>query len=393
MKLIEQGNGQRTSLMESNEKTHKEFQIGRTEKAMKELCESVGIKDFKKVLTMPGGAQKFREAAYHIAVKTKEAQPELMFGQLLRAGVQNMFNSDYQAVEVTYTAAVKEVSSNKRQEFYSPLERIGFPSLVLNGDSFPETNFKGLDIELINRKYGMMVAFERELFDDDQTGQIAQRAGQMGENARVQEEAYVWNRICDGTAKLEGVTLPKSATYSTVYSTTNAIFAGSPSGAGVNATSAARVSQGQIQAGWILAKGMLDQSGRPMLVTPKLLAVSKQDIFFAHILLNSQLNASASSTQTADIGKVGSINSVNPIQNLVAVVASRFIPDYGAILIDAGKGFAFQRRDPQEVVQENPQSGPAFSQEVMRYKTRSRWEADFTDPRFFINLNTSFAST
>lgn len=386
------GSGQKTKLMEANEKSHKEFQTSLTESEIKRIAESHGIKDYKKVLdfTRSGfSINKFREGSYAVSARLKEAQSELAFGQLLRAGVQNIFNDIYQAVEVTYTAAVREASSNKRQEFYSPLERVGFPKKVLKGDSFPETNFKGLDLELINTKYGMMLAIERELIDDDQTGQIQQRASQMGENARIHEEAYVWNRMFAGSLSLDGEALPASYTYSTPFSTTGIHGAG----LGKNALSDGRLSQSQIQAGWILAKKMLDQSGRPMVVAPKLLAISPQDIFYAEILLNSVQNPSMSSTASADIGKVGGIMGANPIKNLVAVVSSRFIPDYGAMLIDPAKGFVFQRRDPQEVVAENPQSGPAFSQEVFRYKLRSRWEADFIDPKFMINLNPGFSAT
>lgn len=392
MKFID-GSGQKIPLMEQNEKVMKQFQVSETEKSIKETAARYGIQDYKNVLSFSRpdfSAKKFREGAYAVAMKTREAQAELAFGQLLRAGVQNTFNDIYQAVEVTYTAAVREAASNKRQEFYSPLERVGFPKRVEKGDSFPETNFKGLDIELINIKYGMQVAFERELMDDDQTGQIASRASQMGENARIHEEAYVWGRMVnDTTATLDGEAIPMSNTYATPYSTTGLHGAGK----GINALADGRLSQSQIQAGWILAKKMLDQSGRPIVVMPKILAVSPQDIFFAEVLLNSAQTPSMVSTQTADIGKTGSIMGINPIKNLVGVVSSRFIRDYGALLIDSGKGFVFQRRDPQEVVQENPQSGPAYSQEVYRYKVRSRWEADFIDPKFIINLNPGFSAT
>ena len=392
MKFIDESGTQKIPLMEQNEKIMKAFQVGETEKAIKRTAEQYGIKDYKNVLNMQRAdfsIKKFMEGAYAVSRKLNEAQSELAFGQLLRAGVQETFNDIYQAVEVTYTAAVREVASNKRQEFYAPLERVGFPKRVGAQDFFPETNFKGLDIELINHKYGMMLSFERELLDDDMTGQVVQRASQLGENARIYEEAYVWARLLnDTTASLDGEALPVSVTYATPYSTSGIHGAG----LGKNALSDGRLSQSQIQAGWVLAKKMLDQSGRAMVVTPKILAVSPQDIFYAEILLNSAQNPSSSSTATADIGKVGSIMGINPIKNLVGVVSSRFIRDYGALLIDP-KGFAFQRRDPQEVVQENPQCGPAFSQEVFRYKTRSRWEADFIDPKFIINLNPGFQST
>lgn len=391
MKFVDESGTQKTALQEQNEKEFKAFQTSETERKLVETARTYGINDWKKIFDFKRrdfSAKMFRESAYKVA-SLREAHAELALGQLLRAGVMNTFNDMYQAVEVTYTSAVREVSSNKRQEFYAPIERIGFPKRVERQGPFPETSFKGLDIELINVKYGMMFAVERELLDDDQTGQIVQRAAQMGENFRIFEEAYVWARMVNDTsASLDGEPLPVSATYATPYSTTGI----HGTGKGVNALSSGRLSQSQIQAGWILAKKMLDQSGRPMVVTPKVLAVSPQDVFFAEVLMNSTMNPSMSSTATADIGKTGSINSINPIKSLVGIVSSRFIKDYGTLLIDP-KGFAFQRRDATEVIQENPQSGPAFSQEVFRYKARARWEADFIDPKFIINLNPSFSAS
>lgn len=401
MKYIDGSGTEKVPLMEKNEKIMKTFQKEVTEAAIERTAKAYGISDWKKVLDFNRAdfsGKKFREGTY-LAVQKKglqEAQAEAAFGQLLRAGVQNNFNDQYAAVEVTYTAAVKETASNKRQEYYAPLERSGFPKNILNGDSFPETNFKGLDLEMVNKKWGVIIAFERELMDDDMTGQIVQKAQQLGENARVQEEAYVWGRMVnDPTASLDGEPIPVSSTYATPYATGVAGVSGGifGNGTGINATSPARISQTQIQNAWILSKKMTDQLNRPFVVMPKLLAVSPQDIFFAQVLMNSAQNPSMSSTQSADIGKTGSIMGINPIQGLVAVVASRFIRDFGALLIDSGKGFNFQRRDPQEIVQENPTSGPAFSQEVFRYRNRSRWEADFIDPRFMINMNTSFSAS
>lgn len=392
MLTITEGNGQKTPLMEENLKRFKSFQERNNKKIVEGTAAQYGLTNWQSIFDMKRddfSISQFREASYTLARRMKEANAELAFGQLLRAGVQNTFNNIYQAVEVVYPALVREVTSNKRQEFYAPLERAGFPKRVERQGQFPETSFKGLDIEMINLKWGQMLAIERELIDDDMTGQIMQRVSDMSENQRIFEEAYVMARLFNLASSLDGEPLPVSATYSTVYSTAG-IHTG---GYGINATTAARLSQTQIQNGWILAKKMTDQSGRPIVVTPKVLAVSPQDVFYAEVLLGSDQNPSMSSTATGDIGKVGGIAGKNPIKALVGVLASRFIPNYGALLVDPGKGFAFQRRDATEIVQENPQSGPAFQQEVFRYRIRSRWEADFIDPKFMVNLNTSFAST
>ncbi|MBL0233235.1 MAG: hypothetical protein IPQ08_06180 [Chitinophagaceae bacterium] len=397
MKFIDDSGIQKTKLQESNRKNFVAAQQKVTKQITKEACDQHGITE--SVLDFSGpdfSIKKFREGAYSLTRSLREANSELQFGQLLRAGVQNIFNDIYQSVEVTYDAAVREAGSNKRQEFYAPLERAGFPKRVERGAPFPETSFKGLDLELINLKWGVMLAIEKELIDDDMTGQIVQRAQQLAENARIFENAYVWTRMFNKSGvSLDGEPLPLSSTYATPYAdaTAGGIHG---SGRGVNSlatASSARLSQSSIQAGWILAKKMLDQSGRPMAVLPSILAVSPQDIFFAETLMGSDYNPSKASTATGDDGKVSGNMSINPIKQLVGIVADRFIADYGAMLIDAGKGFVFQRRDATELVQENPTSGPAFSQEVFRYKERARWEADFIDPKFMINLNPTFAST
>ncbi len=403
MILIDGSGAKRTKLQEENLKVFSELQA-ENKVVIKETAKQYGLSKPDDVFNLRAARfsiSKFREAAYRlITQRLKEAQTELAFGQLLRAGVLNDFNNIYQAVEVTYPAVVREVASNKRQEFYAPLERVGFPKRVQKGESFPETSFKGLDKEIINSKWGMMLAIERELMDDDQTGQILQRSSQMAENTRIHEEAYVWGRISgQQNLSFDGEAIPYSSTYPVagggVYQTGVPGTSGGihGNGNGVNATANGRISQTQITGGWILAKQMRDQSGRPMVVDPRLVAVSPQDIFFAETLLNSDYNPSKSSTASADDGKVGGSYAINPIKNLVGVVATRFLPDYSALLIDPGKGFVFQRRDPVEVVQENPQSGPAFSQEVFRFKVRTRWEADWVDPKFVINLNQSLSPT
>jgi len=402
-KWIDESGVEKTAMQEKQRKQFLTLHEDNRKAVLAKVASDYNIAEIEKVVDFnrPNFSIKaFREASYALSKRLREAQSESVFGQLLRAGVLNQFNDIYQAVEVTYDAVVRQTSSNKRQEFYSPLERVGFPKLTERGDKFPEQDFKGIDIEMINNKYGMMLAVERELVDDDQTGQIVQKAGQMGENARIQEEAIVWGTIAGTAGSFDGEAIPVSKTYPTPYVNGVPGVSGglSGSGKGVNALggsgyTAGRLSQATIQSAWILAKKMLDQSGRPMLVMPSILAVSPQDVFYAQTLLNSDYNPSMASTATGDIGKTGGNFAINPIKNMVGIVATRFLPDYASLLIDPGKGFAFQRRDATEVVQENPQSGPAFSQEIFRYKLRTRWVADFIDPKFMINLNPGYAST
>ena len=49
---------------------------------------------------------------------------------------------------------------------------------------------------------------------------------------------------------------------------------------------------------------------------------------------------------------------------------------------DTKKGFVFQRRDPLEIVQESPNTGMGFEQEIYAFRGRERFEADWIEPRF-----------
>src|SRR5207302_339407 len=109
--------------------------------------------------------REFREAAYRSAKKkAMEANAEGAFGQLLRAGVQNIANEWYQLVETAHEKIGETTTSNKLIELYAPLHRGAVPRRVQRGQKFPETKVQGLDIQIENEKFGALATFERELF-------------------------------------------------------------------------------------------------------------------------------------------------------------------------------------------------------------------------------------
>jgi hypothetical protein len=75
------------------------------------------------------------------------------------------------------------------------------------------------------------------------------------------------------------------------------------------------------------------------------------------------------------------------------LVISRFLPRKAWALGEAGKGIVFQRRDPLEVVQENPMSGMAYSNDIYSFRSRARWEPDWIDPRFWFLGNDGTVGT
>jgi len=176
-------------LMESNREARKFIQgkaLKRMTESLKE-CYGVDVAD-KATFNFDSPAfswQGFRESAYKLASKLKEANAETVFGALLRAGINNIANTWYELVETNHEKVGATAVSNKRIELYAPLHRGAVPRRVEQGQSFPETRLAGLDIEIENEKFGAIVGFERELFDDDQTGQITQRARDIVSSLRT----------------------------------------------------------------------------------------------------------------------------------------------------------------------------------------------------------------
>ena len=307
--------------------------------------------------------RRLREAAERIA-DLHETNSVTTFGWLLRSAVQEFANDVYGNIAVIYPSLVTEIQSRRRSEIYGGLYRGAMPRLVDAGEKFQDQTFKGFERELINFKYGHIETFERELFDDDQTGQIRARAGNLGENFRTFEEIYVLKRLFGAAASEEGVDVPAST------------YTGGPftTAIGNRANPYVRLSETSLEAAHVAMRSMLDPVGRKFLVNPTTLIVSPIDEFTAIRILNSPIMAQTAASATAGL--------VNPLQGRYTVYASPFVRSKAWLLGDTRRGFVFQRRDPLEITQENPNSGMGFEQEIYAFRARERFEADWIEPRF-----------
>lgn len=307
--------------------------------------------------------RRLREAAERIA-DLHEANSVTTFGWLLRSAVQEFANDVYQNIGVIYPNFVTEVQSRRRSEIYGGLYRGTMPRLVDAGEKFQDTTFKGFERELVNYKFGHIETFERELFDDDQTGQIRQRAGNLGENFRTFEEVYVISRLFGAARTEEGIDVPASS-YNSGNVFTTAI--------GNRPTTFTRLTAAAVEAAHVAARSMLDPVGRKFLVNPTTILVSPIDEMEAIRIFQSPMNG-GTSTNPAGF--------VNPLQGRYTVYASPFVRSKAWLIGDTKRGFVFQRRDALEVTQENPNSGMGFEQEIYAFRARERFEADWIEPRF-----------
>lgn len=323
--------------------------------------------------------RRLRESVYRQCVRLREANAESAFGQLLRAGIQTFAINSYQTVPVVYPDMVTEVTSRRFQEYYAPLFRPNLPKKVDRGQKFQDNPVAGLSRVLTNFKFGMIESFERELFDDDQTGQIKNRASQMGENFKIMEEIYVIGKVLGTGFTVQGVQVDPDITYSDVVpagytgnGTYNTYKGNRPAAFG-------RLNQPNLESADIALMNIVDDLGNKFLVAPNTLLVSPTDKFVGAKLLNSTLQPSV---PTANAGDTGYVMTVNPLQGLYKLLVSRFLVSKAWILGDPKKCAIFQRRDPLEIIQEQPASGDSFSMEVYRFKSRSRFEVGIVDSRF-----------
>jgi hypothetical protein len=125
-----------------------------------------------------------------------------------------------------------------------------------------------------------------------------------------------------------------------------------------------------------------------MNVQPDKLLISPHYTFDLSVLLNSGYYPSGAATA----GNTGGAFAINPIEGIADKVVSRFMFDQnGSVSADSKAWYLVDSKVPWFVVQvreaavvevEQPQSGQSFDRDVVRFKLRTRANADFIDPRY-----------
>jgi len=341
--------------------------------------------------------KRLREACYREAIK-REANPSGAFGQLLRADTQRVADAWYNEVQGNYTYAkvCQTVNSNKRQEFYNPLMTAAVATFTAEGQPYSESGMVGLDIEVKARKWMGGESFTRELFDDDLTGQVRQRQRRLAEAQARTLEIYFAQRM-QGTAGSFGpLTIPASTwpSFPTAVNQFNtavgAVFTPEgPTGLGNQLAAFLPLSTSGLKEAQDLLERIPDRQGNRLGKMPNTLLISPKDRMHASIILNSAfyptvIGAEGQTWNTADSARAGAPGASNPWKGLYELLVNRYLTDWAWFLGIAGEGLVFQLRDPFEVVQEVPFSGQSFENDVIRFRSRSRWEIEWIDPRPWI---------
>lgn len=334
----------------------------------------------------------WQKAAAKMA-KFREAEMSQAWVQLLRAGVQNIANNMYQTLETSHEKWVSVVPSSKNTELYAPLQSVSFPNEVAEAGLFPEVSTAGLSIQLQNRKYGSLFAISNEAMEDDQTGQLVQRAQMMGEYLKILTEVLIMGKFLSPSG---GVTylnfqVPVSETSPSIPATESAYpWSTAMTGGGANRpASYSLITQASLTAGLQAMMTQKDLLGNYLAVRPSHILHSPKRHYDVALLLNSAYYPSGA----AAAGNTGGAFAINPMKGVVDALQTPWMPrSTGVIdgqcetwfLVDASKpAFILQLREGVSVVSEAPNSGEGFNRQIQRYRASVRMNADFIDPRFY----------
>ena len=318
----------------------------------------------------------------------READASSSFSQFLRAGVQSITNAMYQSTTTTYEDWVTVVPSSKDTELYAPNHGIAFPRQVGPSELYPEVGAAALDIQLKNLKFGSVYAIEKELIEDDQTGAFQRQAGVMGEYMKILAEVLCYGKLASvSNMQYQDYKIPTSETKPSTesnYPWSTALVGGGAT----KPSSYGALSQSNIQAGIVGLMNQKNLQGIKMLVNPNRLILGPAKQFDASVLLHSAYYPSGA----AAAGNVGGAFAINPIKGIVDMTVSRFVfKNDGTVagdstawyLVDDSKPFfILQMREAVTIEQEAPNSGKSFELDHIRFKARTRMNADFIDPRF-----------
>lgn len=356
---------------------------------------------FKESLAR-GSIKPWIKGCREAACRLREANSETALGFLLRKGIQVTANDWYNTVPREWQNYCRVEGSSAVAEWYGPLYPSTIAGLVPRGTQFPEGQVIGEDSALVNQKFGLIEAFDRELFDDDQTGQIRDRSRNLGSSMGTTESVWAASRFIGSARTYANLTVPVS-NYSTINQNGTAItspFSTSLYGSSGNRpTTFAPLSANMLKVGLVVLMNAIDPLQNKIVVNPNTLLVSTQDAINADILLtpggypaviglggNSIATANvlggttsaAGATQGVIPGQPGGWGSPNPFAAMgIKKVLERYLPDWAWAIGEKGKGLVFQERDALEITQEAPNTGQNFNFDGLRYRSRRRFECDW----------------
>lgn len=368
--------------------------------------------DEKKFPVMQEGFsfQKCKEMMESNA-KFREADTSTGFVQLLRAGIQLAVNAAYEMAQyaTTWEDWTMVVNSKKREEPYAPMVGLSFPSEIPEGGKYPEVGAFALDLKLRNRKFGSMYSVTWDLEEDDQTAQVMKNAKTLGEYMRLAVEVVVYGKLAAVATGCQYSNLKvRPPEMKPSYETGSGfpfVASGGLYGGGTNRPATyGLLNLDNVRIARQTLHQQKNQLGLKMEMMPDTILCGP------HYELDSATLAHSvyyPVTPSASAGAVGGIHSNNPLVGKFDTIVSKY--HFGATgVVDDGTGTMWyhldkkrtgaggmivQMRTAAEVINEAANSGESFERDLIRFKARSRFNAEILEPRFIYRGNDGSVTT
>jgi len=126
-------------------------------------------------------------------------------GASFRAGIRSevlaTYQRQYAGIQAQLGGAMTfDVPSDKRSEFYFYYESAPHIQRWIYGEAVPEKGFRGIQYEVINRRWGEAITWQADDEADDQTRSLVSHAQGLGQSAAFLDERVFFQIIREDTA-------------------------------------------------------------------------------------------------------------------------------------------------------------------------------------------------
>ena len=282
---------------------------------------------------------------------------------LLLPGLKTAFFGTFEEMGHQYQDISTLIPSDKDTEHYAWLGAL--PGVNEFLDERRVGDLKEYEYFIRNKTWESTISVDRAAIEDDQYGQLAIRAKQMGASGAQHLDLLTYGMLEGGFVNpcFDGA----------------AFFGPHTQGGITQANSGAdALSAASLQAAITKMMRFQDDQGRPMGVIPDKLVVSPENFFEATVLLNSAFYPDLVTTASQDL-------AMNPLKGLLSLTVSPYLTAPGhwylldtkrvvkAVILQMRKDFEF------EALEQNSETG--FLKDVFYYGVRARYNAGYGDWR------------
>lgn len=207
------------------------------------------------------------------------------FSQLLSKDYEKIFFDEFMRYEKEYARVAKEDSFDGAYKKEGEIMGLKELQRMYEGQEIPYEAFEqGNEKELRPRKFGLGVQVTQEMKDDDRTGHIGQLMQELGKAADYSLEVEFWDLLNSGFVTTNRTGIDGKALFADDHETLDGTT--TIDNDGTNAT----LSTSSLQAMYNYFDDLVDERGRPIKSTPRMLIIPPQLKWKAQELMLSEYN-------------------------------------------------------------------------------------------------------